>query len=67
MSKGGWISWKEAADKDGEELLLEMINAIPPTLESRVHPKLPKKHQGPVPKKSTGASRYGGVLKQTFE
>jgi hypothetical protein len=31
-----WTSWKEASDKDGEDVLLEMVEAG--TVETRRHP-----------------------------
>ena len=44
----GWISFKEAADRDGEEVVLEMIEAG--TIPSRKNPKLPPSSKVPYPK-----------------
>ena len=43
-----WTCWKEAADKEGEEILLEQIHAG--TLQCRKHPGLPADSKIPWPK-----------------
>jgi hypothetical protein len=46
--EGGWIPWKEAADKEGEDCLLEMVQAG--TVIVRRHPKLPLNSSIPYPR-----------------
>ena len=46
-TEGGWLAWKEVADKEGEEALVEMVKAG--TVASRRHPFLPASSQIPWP------------------
>ena len=46
--EGGWIPWKEAADKEGEECLLEMVKGG--TVTTRRHVKLPLNSNIPWPR-----------------
>lgn len=45
--EGSWVSWKEISDKQGEEIVLEMIKVG--TVATRFHSKLPSTTKIPYP------------------
>ena len=47
--KGKWMTYKQACDIDGSELINEYMSADPPTIEFKRNPKLPKESKIPYP------------------